>query len=542
LTSLSELCPLGPRCQGLHGPTFRRGTDCPLCYRRAYPDGPPSQQSAGPCRHRGEELTAARAIELGLEPRRLWAECGHPERPLGPYVCPCAGCGPGCRGYQQAPQWLGRRHLVYHVLPVAGNGVWQRGADQLRLRWGLFTGRKVVAVATGESVQLQAPDGRTVPLDTVEAVRRRLPADAEVLAVPNDPGRWELSSWPLLWSAVLDGADPADVVLYAHAKGVTRPTRISLDRYVGTPQLWAEALYRLALDHWPAVEAEFLRGRAVVGPLLKPGYGFAGRPGLERSAWHFSGNFWWAKVGGFRWPRIPVPVDPWGTEAWVGMAYAQHEAGQVGPVLPNYDPYSAEWWNHTMVPALAEWSAAEPARTPTTAPSAQRAGRTRLSIVVATQGRPTLGRTLASITSQIEHGDELIVERDSSGDWGCAARTRGIARASGDYLLLMDDDDAYTPGAFAAIRRAVADAPGRPHMFRMAYADGRLLWDRQDLAVGNVSTQMFVAPLDPFRLGAWTTRYEGDFDFISTTLANYPAGALVWSDQVVARIRPEGEP
>jgi predicted GH43/DUF377 family glycosyl hydrolase len=56
--------------------------------------------SALPCRFRSEDpVPAAVAYQSGLSPLRQWYECGHPEKPLGPLVCPCQGCGPQCRGY-----------------------------------------------------------------------------------------------------------------------------------------------------------------------------------------------------------------------------------------------------------------------------------------------------------------------------------------------------------------------------------------------------------------------------------------------------------
>lgn len=440
---------------------------------------------------------------------------------------------------------VGRRHLVYHLLPVSGNGVWQEGVNQLRLRWPLFTGRKIIAVATGGPVRMQTGNGhgQALPLDPPDVVRRYLPPDAEVIEVANDPGQWELVSWGHLWKSILAGAADADAVLYAHAKGVTRSTAISAARYEGTPQHWARTLYTLSLDHWPEVEKEFARGCPMVGAMKKHGPFFNGHatPGMSDSQWHYSGNFWWVRAGAMKaFLRTPVPECAWGTEAWPGIVCPLEEAGNVGPEVPNSDSYDVGWWNTVMVPAMARWTADHPVTplTPTFALKQKPAGSVRLSVIVATQGRPSLARTLASITPQLLHGDELLVERDDSGDWGAAARTRAIAKASGDHLIFLDDDDVWTPDALQTVRSALAANPGRPHLFQMRYSGGRVLWDRQEIADGVVSTVQFVCPNDPFKFGVWTTRYQGDYDFIRTTCDHYPAGP-VWVPKVICEVRPD---
>jgi hypothetical protein len=61
------------------------------------------------------------------------------------------------------------------------------------------------------------------------------------------------------------------------------------------------------------------------------------------------------------------------------------------------------------------------------------------------------------------------------------------------------------------------------------------------VAVGNVGTPMFVLPAAGPR-GAWGRRYEGDYDFITSTLALWPAGALVWREEVIAHVWPTRAP
>lgn len=161
----------------------------------------------------------------------------------------------------------------------------------------------------------------------------------------------------------------------------------------------------------------------------------------------------------------------------------------------------------------------------------------RLSVVVATTGRPTLGRTLASITAQMVPGDELIVEYDRTGDMAATPRTRGMHAASGDYVLFMDDDDTYEPGAFDLIRAAVRKDPGRVHLFRLTSGAGWGLGKDPVVRRGNVSTQMVVVPRDPAKFGRWGPRRSGDYDFIASTLEHYPEGPI-WHPEVIATWRP----
>jgi len=51
---------------------------------------------------------------------------------------------------------------------------------------------------------------------------------------------------------------------------------------------------------------------------------------------------------------------------------------------------------------------------------------------------------------------------------------------------------------------------------------------------------MMVVPNDKARLGSWGERYEGDIDFLTTTLEKWPGKDLsvVWREDVLADVRP----
>lgn len=168
-----------------------------------------------------------------------------------------------------------------------------------------------------------------------------------------------------------------------------------------------------------------------------------------------------------------------------------------------------------------------------------------ISFIVPTVGRASLEATLASITCL--PGDEVLVIGEVASvsdprarllrcrrgdDWGAKERTLGIAAARGSYLAFMDDDDIYLPGARDAMERAIRAAHGRPTLFRMRYPSGRMLWSEPALRCGNVSTQMMLIPNDPARLGRWSQRREGDFDFLASS--GWSESEFVFDPEVVA--------
>lgn len=162
-----------------------------------------------------------------------------------------------------------------------------------------------------------------------------------------------------------------------------------------------------------------------------------------------------------------------------------------------------------------------------------------LSVCVASSGRPTLARTLASVVDQLRPGDELLVDVNRDSPWGHRARNRMMPKARCTGLVFIDDDDEYFDGGLEAMRRAHLADPG-VHIFKMEYLDGRRLWIDRRVCLGNISTQMFCVPnlwadLDDQRLRhlpKWGDRYEGDFDFISSMC--HLIGGPKWHKEVVA--------
>jgi glycosyltransferase involved in cell wall biosynthesis len=192
-----------------------------------------------------------------------------------------------------------------------------------------------------------------------------------------------------------------------------------------------------------------------------------------------------------------------------------------------------------------------------------------LSIVSPTQGRATLERTIASGRDQLLPGDEWIVVIDDHEmasqvvidnierrieracgpacvvmthdagrhDWGHSQSNYGISVAQGDWLVFQDDDDTFTPGALAAIRRTIGQLPSaRPLLFRFRARWGQLIWAQiGDLRQGRIGGHCLVIPRLPGLIGRFGTRYEGDHDMILSTLALWDARGVApeWCGQII---------
>jgi glycosyltransferase involved in cell wall biosynthesis len=195
-----------------------------------------------------------------------------------------------------------------------------------------------------------------------------------------------------------------------------------------------------------------------------------------------------------------------------------------------------------------------------------------LSIIVPTIGRASLERLLKSVRLQAPATEvELVVVGDTHGKkWAkslapvpalCARydarylghdagqnmvgqpqRNYGQAQAIGEWLLWSQDDNLYVRGALDTVRQTVQRTQ-RPHLFRVEtrypLPDGTplIVWARHSLIEGNIDADCICVPNDPARLGQWTMRYGGDFDFIYDTCGRWGWQQL-WQDVVIVRSRP----
>jgi glycosyltransferase involved in cell wall biosynthesis len=166
------------------------------------------------------------------------------------------------------------------------------------------------------------------------------------------------------------------------------------------------------------------------------------------------------------------------------------------------------------------------------------------SVIVPTRGRKTILPALESITEQFEPGDEVIVRCSRDEDFGNSARQSMIERAKGTHLLFMDDDDQFARGALATMRAFAREHPGRIGIFKMRHPAGTTHWGEPVLRYANVSTQTFLVPNVPGKLGRWHRdverpgggHYIGDYAFITETVRLQ--GDPVFVDEVTVYVRP----
>ena len=325
-------------------------------YRELWNGDPAAVTSArrltGPCANLGDPTGETREcrtcgghVRIKLRACTVHGACTEAKAVEG--VACCQGCPDRTAAPPAAPASFApaRRHLLYHVWPVARNGTWQRNLDQLAARLPLFDGRRVIAVATGGGA------------DPPDAVREHLRgAGCEFIEVPNDPGLREVATWRPLWDRLADLADTDDVVFYAHAKGVTRPFNPGV-----TVHEWARILYSSLLDFWPVVD-DLLRRHPIAGSFKKIGHGFQG----SKSAWHYSGAFFWVRLReALAYSRADT-IDGrwWGSEAWPGLHWRPEEAGcvfQEGRV-PTLDLYSPDVLFRRVVQEFRDWTGANARR------------------------------------------------------------------------------------------------------------------------------------------------------------------------------------
>jgi glycosyltransferase involved in cell wall biosynthesis len=173
------------------------------------------------------------------------------------------------------------------------------------------------------------------------------------------------------------------------------------------------------------------------------------------------------------------------------------------------------------------------------------------SVIIPTKGRPSLRHALVSAADQLEPGDELLVICNDAGDFGDSARNSALQRAKGTHLVFLDDDDEYVPGALASMRLFALAHPDRIGLFRMRYWDGCCVWDdRGEFRYGNVSTQNFVIPNVPGKIGRWDSSsfldvpggdvQAGDWVFIKETVAMQ--GDPIFCDQMTVVFCPDRRP
>ncbi len=125
--------------------------------------------------------------------------------------------------------------------------------------------------------------------------------------------------------------------------------------------------------------------------------------------------------------------------------------------------------------------------------------------------------------------------------WGHHQQNYGLSCARRDFVLGNDDDDVFAPDAFEAIRTIIGNLEvPRPLLFRFRSYFGPVYWDRPRAVEHHIGGHCAVFPNIPERLGRYTCRYQGDYDFIRSTLDLWPGRDedAVFVDSIIALARP----
>jgi len=172
-----------------------------------------------------------------------------------------------------------------------------------------------------------------------------------------------------------------------------------------------------------------------------------------------------------------------------------------------------------------------------------------LCILLTTIGKPELRNMLDSLKSQLNSNDYLYVVIDGQqyfesakriiesykpnfpckfieiynnenlGYWGHPLRNKYQSNLNGDYILHCDDDDIYIKNSLGKVRQHIKGSDSKSIYFFKFYRNfnkKELYWVDEILRDGNVGTPCGVIPNIPSKMGIWTNRYGGDYDFYST--------------------------
>lgn len=242
-----------------------------------------------------------------------------------------------------------RRNLLFHLCPLEKDQLWRRHAAQLWKYRPIFTGRRIVAIATGKGV---------LPADQV---REALGEGFETVEVPNDPQLREVASFPTLLKEIAS-LDPTEVTFYAHSKGNS-----TADDPVGALR-WTAMMYSQLLGRWLAATA-LLEHFASVGtmkivwpegihgpyPTQQPSVAslYPRLPGR----WMFAGTFFWFRHSDvFSKPNwSEVLPDRYAAEAWLsGLFEAEEGFSMFQPWPEDYYP-SPSPYDPRHYPEYLDW-------------------------------------------------------------------------------------------------------------------------------------------------------------------------------------------
>jgi len=218
------------------------------------------------------------------------------------------------------------------MFPVRDSAAVDWNIDQLRRRWHLFNGQKIIGINY---------DSQTITPDDLLSKFHSHGMNWDHVIVRPNSGLGEVLTWvPTLEILQPESACENEVVFSAHAKGVKYGK--------ATPhivRIWTEVMYAVNLDQWQRVQRS-LEWFVATGAFRARGVRFA----QCKYAWYFSGAFWWwrlADIGRGPWREVGQ-IYP-GREVWIGNQIRRDEADCLF-MDHSRSPYRPEFWKAIVSP------------------------------------------------------------------------------------------------------------------------------------------------------------------------------------------------
>ena len=250
-------------------------------------------------------------------------------------------------------------HILYHVMPLAGDTewVWRRHCQWLREVRNQFNGRLIIGIVTPG----QGDAWSYCPSDAVREALSGL--DAEFIEAPNDTGtsrhkkqaRQGIGEGVLFpkMLGMLKTSDPDHVAFYGHCKGVSRPG--------STPEsainLWADAMFETLFRNRDAAITA-LDTHGVCGPFRMRGGYRDGTPGIG-SFWFYSGTFFGIRLADAfnrKWDYVPTHYGC--VEQWPRLNFDQATQSACLFFDNVTNLYDEKYWADTVSPAFEKWKEA----------------------------------------------------------------------------------------------------------------------------------------------------------------------------------------
>lgn len=321
------------------------------------PNGQPVDMS---CAHRGERLRIGECDLCGIKGQpfdvmscAVHGECSHTRKHSK--VKSCIACDERTaiekpRQMESNPVGMptlpprvdlsnARRHIMFHLWPVAGNGIWQWHCEQLIKRAELWNGRRVVAIVESSES------------DSAGDVKKSLANFTdEFIVMRNDPNLREVLTWFPMMRRLREFDTERDVTFCGQGKCV-RLNAGALDNSQEATARWTRAMYETCLS-WRHV-LPLLERYKCTGPFMKYMTPTDGGWG----PWHYAGTFFWFRnrdVFARNWEEVPAQF--FGTEAWPGRLFYRQEVACIACDDVG-DLYDAGYWDSHIDPLLEKWRA-----------------------------------------------------------------------------------------------------------------------------------------------------------------------------------------